>query len=105
MSMESVREALTDYTTTTQHGDATMYGYPYDRTHHHRLDDIASYVLVRTSWDENCTNVQREDIAPYDGPHAYSAAIDRAHELRRQATGRTFYVVDTVYACGCRSIA
>jgi hypothetical protein len=81
--------------------------------HEHGLGTIVGYSVVETSWDDDqMSSVRRTQIAVYDGASAYGHALavakaQRTHlqiAAREDGTSlRGWCVVDTLYACGCRS--
>jgi hypothetical protein len=111
-------------------GTATVYGLAMPTKHpkgatvtmYHTLSDLAGYV-VRETIDAAGELIERDqadvfnasslpnypqfcrvgrDVATFDGPGAYGAALDRARTYR---DGRGYAVVDPVYTDGHRSMA
>lgn len=69
--------------------------------HSHGLDTTVGYVLRETIRDRQSLGPDYIDVAVFDGDHRYGTALDLAHVYRAADGG--YAVVDTLYACGCRS--
>jgi hypothetical protein len=78
---------------------------PYNRAHSHGLDDTAGHVVVHTMWEtvEGNFDLRAEDASDFYAATAYGNALVRKNELVATAGKNEYYVIDTVYADGCRS--
>lgn len=79
---------------------------PYDRSHYsHGLRDTAGHVVVRTRLRATATTTEvlAEDVSEFFVATDYSRAVARKNELLPSAGAGEYFVIDTVYADGCRS--
>ncbi len=71
-----------------------------DPRHGHGLDTIAGYVVRATIGPDGALLTPGADLAAFDGPTSYTAALG---EARQHRAGRGWAVVCVLYRCGCRS--
>lgn len=72
--------------------------------HPHTLNDIVGYLVRHTMKHgrrlPDTNGRVGNDLAVYLNPTDYGVALSYAHDLRH---GGSYAVIDTLYACGCRS--